>query len=163
VRSFVELEAKKFNSYLEDEGIEFIREARRAAGEDDAPAPEYFIRCAKALLQSTNPGKKVYRDILGYTLELVPLADPYELSIGDVLEFELLYRGEPIEGLQLQAFTREAPDKVQKIRTNSTGKASITLSAAGTWMVKAVQIQPISGDAKARWQSYWASYLFTVD
>ena len=50
-RSFVDLEAKKFNRYLEDEGIEFIRAARIAAGEDDQSAPEYFIRCAKALIQ----------------------------------------------------------------------------------------------------------------
>jgi len=175
-RSFVDLEAKKFNRYLEDEGIEFIRAARIAAGEDDLSAPEYFIRCAKALLQPVatksfwqrfsspkETAQEIYKSNLGYTLELIPAANPYDLNPGDSLTFELLYRGKPIEGLQVQAFTREHPDEAQKIRTNAAGLATIRFDKAGTWMVKAVQIQAIIGDPKARWQSYWATYLFTVD
>jgi hypothetical protein len=179
-RSFVDLAAKKFNQYLEDEGIEFIRAARIAAGEDDLSAPEYFIRCAKALIQpiatksflqrffssgnsSGNKAQEIYKSNLGYTLELIPAANPYDLNPGDSLTFELLYRGKPIEGLQVQAFTREHPDEAQKIRTNEAGLATVRFDKAGTWMVKAVQIQAIIGDPKARWQSYWATYLFTVD
>ena len=84
-RAFVELEAKKFNSYLEDEGIEFIREERRKRGEDDEPAPEYFVRCAKALLQSSADGPEVWDTQLGYALELMPLTNPYAASAGDSL------------------------------------------------------------------------------
>ena len=162
-RSFVELDAEKFNGYLEHEGIEFIREERRKRGEDNDPAPEYFVRCAKALLQSAIPGETVYAEELGYTLELIPLDDPYAQATGDTLEFKLLFRGEPIEGLLLQAFTREHPDDIQKVRTNAAGRGEISLLTPGTWFIKAVQIQPIMGDPKALWQSYWASYLFTVD
>ena len=167
VRSFVELDAEKFNTYLEHEGIEFIREERRKRGEDNDPAPEYFVRCAKALLQSSteasSEGKTAYDKELGYTLELIPLADPYKQTAGNKLGFKLLYRGEPIEGLLLQAFTREQPDVIQKVRTDAAGQAEINLSTTGTWFIKAVQIQPIVGDPKALWQSYWASYLFTVN
>jgi uncharacterized GH25 family protein len=163
VRSFVELDAEKFNNYLEHEGIEFIREERRRRGEDNDPAPEYFVRCAKALLQSDVEGKSVYAKELGYTLELIPLDDPYLLIHGDTLGFQLLYRGEPAEGLLVQAFTREQPDAIQKVRTNAAGRAEVLLSRPGTWFIKAVQIQPIMGDPKALWQSYWASYLFTVE
>jgi hypothetical protein len=161
-RNFVELNATKFNKYLADEGIAFIREERRKRGEDNAPAPEYFVRCAKALLQSSESGVAVYDVELGYTLELIPITNPYSLGAGDTLEFKLLFRGEPIEGLQLQAFTREQPELQQKIRTDKQGKAEIQLTSAGIWLVKAVQIEPIIGDPKAHWQSYWATYLFEV-
>jgi uncharacterized GH25 family protein len=161
-RNFVELNATKFNKYLADEGIAFIREERRKRGEDNAPAPEYFVRCAKALLQSSESGVAVYDVELGYTLELIPITNPYSLGAGDTLEFKLLFRGEPIEGFQLQAFTREQPELQQKIRTDKQGKAEIQLTSAGIWLVKAVQIEPIIGDPKAHWQSYWATYLFEV-
>jgi hypothetical protein len=164
-RSFVELGAAKFNSYLENEGIEFIREQRRANGEDDEPAPEYFVRCAKALLQTDiadDASTEVYGATLGYILELVALNDPYARAVENNIEFQLFYRGQPAEGLLVQAFTQENPAEKQKVRTDADGKAVINVDAAGTWMVKAVNIQPIMGDPKAKWQSYWASYVFTV-
>ncbi len=166
---FVELEAKKFNSYLEDEGIEFIKAERERRGESDEPAPENFIRCAKALIQTGPTGQSVYKEKLGYTLELIPQSDPYELKPGDELGFELLYRDEPIEGLQLQAFTREQPESIQKIRTDANGMATINIDRPGIWLVKVVQIIPIRGrpqtivgEPPALWQSYWASFVFEL-
>ncbi|MEE4185117.1 MAG: DUF4198 domain-containing protein [Gammaproteobacteria bacterium] len=161
-RSYVELDAAKFNSYLEDEGIEYIREARIAAGEDDEPAPEYFVRCAKALLQSGPTAGEIYKTRLGYRLELTPEANPYDLSPGDQLTFRLTWRDGPAEGLLLQAFTREDPDNVQKIRTDADGRATITLNSSGTWLVKAVSIQGIIGAPRAKWLSHWASFLFEL-
>ena len=159
--NFVELDAEKFNSYLEHEGIEFIREQRIARGEDDLPAPEYFVRCAKTLLQSgADSSGDVYKEVLGYTLELVPESNPYELAIGDELSFQLWYKNEPAQGLLIQAFTRDDPESVQKVRTDAEGRGVIRVDRAGVWLVKAVNIQPLADDPKALWQSYWATYLF---
>lgn len=160
VRNFVELEAEKFNSYLENEGIEFLREERRKRGEDDAPAPEYFIRCAKALIDSGTTSSAIYARQLGYRLELVPRTNPYNLRDDGRLEFDLLYNQKPIEGLLVQAFNKATPDDIQKVRTDANGRATVVIDKPGAWMVKAVQIQPIIGDPKAKWQSYWATFVF---
>jgi Domain of unknown function (DUF4198) len=162
-RAFVELPAEKFNSYLDEEGMEFIRKERIARGEDDKPAPEYFVRCAKTLLQ-TGPAdaSQVFGTKLGYTLELTPLSNPYSLQAGDKLTFRLDYRGKPARDLLVQAFTAENPTVRQRIRTNSKGEAVVTVTEPGTWMIKAVNIQPIIGDPQAKWQSYWASFLFEL-
>ena len=161
-RNFVDLDADKFNRYLDEEGIEFIREQRRNLGQDDMSAPEYFVRCAKALIQASAGGDEIYATELGYILELVAEDDPYKLRPGDEINFRLIYRGEPAAGLLVQAFTRDNPDQRQRIRTDANGRATIQLSEAGIWMIKAVNIQPIIGDPKALWQSYWASYLFEL-
>ena len=118
VPQFVELEAARFNKYVEDEGIEYIRAERERRGESDSPAPENFVRCAKALIQTGPTDHDVYRQKLGYTLELIPQSDPYQLKKGDVLEFELLYQDKPIDGLQLQAVPKADPENVQKVRTD---------------------------------------------
>lgn len=162
-RAFVELPAEKFNSYLDEEGMEFIREERIARGEDAEAAPEYFVRCAKTLLQ-TGPAdsSQVFSSKLGYTLELTPLSNPYLLKAGDELTFRLDYRGKPASDLLVQAFTADNPTERQRIRTNSKGEAVVTLNRPGIWMIKAVNIQPIIADPKAKWQSYWASFLFEL-
>jgi len=162
-RAFVELPAEKFNSYLDEEGMEFIRKERIAKGEDADPAPEYFVRCAKTLLQTGDPGaSKVFGTVLGYTLELTPLSNPYLQKVGDELTFQLEYRGKPAAGLLVQAFTADNPVDRQRIRTDSNGKAVVKLTRPGIWMIKAVNIQSIIGDPKGKWQSYWASYLFEL-
>jgi len=166
---FIEVDAAKFNQYVMDEGIEYIKAERERRGESDSTAPENFIRCAKALIQTGPPGKDIYKQKFGYTLELIPQSDPYKLKAGDTLEFVLLYQDEPISGLQLQALRKSEPEKVQKIRTDHSGKASLTFEKSGIWLVKVVLIVPIAqrqqlieGEPSALWQSYWASYVFEL-
>ncbi len=161
-RAFTELAAEKFNRYLEEEGIEFIREQRIAAGTDQQPAPEFFVRCAKALLQAGPDDSLVYAERLGYRLELVPAANPYSLQPGDSLVFTLYLRDEPVEGLLVQAFNRNDPEQIQKIRTDAKGQATVVLDQAGEWLVKAVNIQPLVGSPQANWLSHWASYGFAL-
>ncbi|ASJ74278.1 DUF4198 domain-containing protein [Granulosicoccus antarcticus] len=169
VPQFVELKADKFNQYLEEEGIEYIRVERERRGESDSPAPENFVRCAKALIQTGPADQDVYRKKLGYTLELIPQSDPYQLEKDDKLQFQLLYKDKPIDGLQLQAVSKADPDNVQKIRTDMNGKASVKIDKYGVWLIKVVLILPIerrqqiNNETKfALWQSYWASYVFEL-
>jgi hypothetical protein len=161
-RNFVNLDAEKFNSYLEEEGIEFIREQRVALGQDDEPAPEYFVRCAKVLIQSDGSKENIYKTELGYILELIAENDPYQLNPGDKLTFRLIYRNKPAANLLVQAFTRAKPEIRQRIRTDAAGRVTIQLTEPGVWMIKAVNIQPVIDDPKAAWQSYWASYVFEL-
>lgn len=178
--NFVALEAEKFNAYLDEEGIAYLRDVRRARGEDDQPAPENFYRCAKALLQAGETKGELYKQHLGYTLELVPEADPYTLSAGDNLTFKVLLRGKPATGLLVQAFSRADPSQIEKVRVDVDGRATVALTSAGIWFVKAVSIEAIDPDKKddyffvtsgpgagqarpgALWESFWASFLFEV-
>ena len=162
-RNYTELDAAKFNGYLEEEGIEFIRQLRIERGEDDLPAPEFFVRCAKALIYAGPSDGEIYRTDLGYTLELTPQADPQTITAGGKLPFLLTFRGKPAADLLVQAFTRDDPTTRQRIRTNEAGIAEISITEAGVWLVKAVNIQAIVGDPKAKWQSYWASFVFEIN
>ena len=166
---FIELDAEKFNEYVEEEGIEYIRAVRERRGESNSSAPEIFIRCAKALIQTGLANREIYREKLGYTLELIPQSDPYQLKKGDELEFELLYLGKPFEGLLLQALSKADPENVQKVRTDKNGRAHVAINEPGVWLIKVVLIMPIKGRQQANkgvpsavWQSYWASYVFEL-
>jgi len=161
-RSFVELEPKKFNDYLRDEGMEFILKQRRDRGEADRAAPEYFVRCAKALIKGDDADDSVFGEELGYTLELIPQSDPYGLQPGGEMEFRLLYLGEPIEGLLVQAVSRKNPDVRTASRTDADGRATLRFADPSLYLVKAVHMVPLENDATARWESFWASFTFEL-
>ena len=162
-RSFVELEPKKFNDYLRDEGMEYILQQRRERDEADRSAPEFFVRCAKALIAGEETADRaIYGAQLGYELELIPQGDPTALAPGDELDFVLLYRGEAIEGILVQAVSRANPDARSASRTDSDGRVTLAFAAPSLFLVKAVHMIPLENDKTARWESFWASFTFEL-
>jgi len=134
-RSFVEIDPVTFDNYLVTEGLDWVRE-RSGEGFDA---------------------------VLGYTLELIPLRDPYILAPGAAMPVELRYQDEPIEGLLVIAFTAEDPQQKQQMRTDRNGRAVLQLQRPGTWLVKAVHIIELDDrEPDADWESYWASLTFRL-
>lgn len=162
-RSFVELKPEKFNEYLRDEGMEYILNQREERDEANESAPEYFVRCAKSLVAGKGrTPRDVYGATLDYELELIPQGDPYALVPGDSLEFVLLFRGEPIEGLLVQAVSRANPESRSASRTDSDGRATLFFADPSLFLVKAVHMIPVENDNRARWESFWASFTFEM-
>ena len=163
-RDFVEMEPEKFRSYLREEGLDWVINRRAELGDGDRPAREYYSRCAKSLIDADGEeqGLAWGRDI-GYTLELTPEANPYALESGDRLPMRLRYKGEPIEGILVQAFAANHPDDKISARTNAEGRVSIPMERPGLWLVKAVHIiETPEGVTGAEWESFWASLTFML-
>ncbi len=163
-RSFVDLGPEKFASYLRDEGMDFVFDLREERGEADQNALEYFVRCAKSFLYTAgSESSDTFSTQLGYTLELIPESDPYEVTAGGDFAIRLLYLGEPLEGTLVRAFTKDLLDEPIDARTDADGRVVLTLSRPGEWLVKAVHLIPIENDPKARWESFWASITFALE
>ncbi len=163
-RSFVEIEAAKFTSYLEDEGLEWAIAARERLGAGETSGREWFSRCAKALIlpSGAKPGSGHDQE-LGYTLELIPQRDPYALRPGARLPVNLIYESEPLAGALVVAFTAEDPASKFSVRTDKNGAALIPIETAGTWLVKAVHIIALEDNPGADWESFWASLTFNIE
>ncbi|MEO8381811.1 MAG: DUF4198 domain-containing protein [Acidobacteriota bacterium] len=157
----VTLEAKKFEDYLKEEGLESIIARRKALGQSAAPGREQFHRCAKALLW-TDGGDTVSSKPLGFTLELVPRKNPYTLRAGASLPLTLLWRGKPVADGLVVAMNRDAPQSAVRARTNAKGEVSLPLARTGLWLVKAVTMGPAPAGADADWESWWASLTFEL-
>ena len=95
--SAVDLEAEKFEKYLNGVGLEKIVKARADAGKSKARGKEMFSRCAKCIVRTSDAievgGVKGFDRVIGQTLELVPLSDPTALKAGETLTLRLLYKG----------------------------------------------------------------------
>jgi uncharacterized GH25 family protein len=158
----VTLEAKKFEDYLREEGLERVIELRAKNGQSASPGRERFYRCAKALLESGSSKGETPDGPLGFTLELVPRTNPYATRIGGELPLTLLFRGEPIANVLIVAMNRQDPEKTVRARTDAKGQVTLRLPRPGFWLVKAVHMEAAKVGAGADWESWWASLTFDL-
>jgi len=167
-RSYVDLEAERFNKYLRSEGLERILALRQERGASQSNGREYYSRYAKSLISVaatavTGVDRSGYDQPLGYPLELLPRANPYALIPGDRLPVALWYQGQPLEGVLVIAFTADQPARRFQARTGKDGMVKLPLDRAGRWLVKAVHMVPVPAtDPAADWESFWASLTFEV-
>lgn len=163
--NFVELESQKFHEYLMEEGLEYAVEVRNNRGDGGLAGMEDYSRCAKTLVSVGDQySGNIFGKKLGYTLEIIPEANPYAMSPGDALPVQLLYLSEPIKGVLVVAFTQDEPEKKISARTNGEGRVELPLANPGVWLVKAVHIiETLPSNTRADWESFWASLTFRLD
>lgn len=160
------LPADKFESYLNEEGLERIVERRARSGQSAAPGRERFFRCAKSLLDVA-PGQRsedsgLATTPLGFILELVPGLNPYALALGGELPLSLRFRGAPIAGVKVVAVNQHDPARFVSARTDASGFVALRLAEAGLWLVKAVHMEAAPPGAGVDWESWWASLTFEL-
>jgi len=92
----IEMAADDFNNYLEHDGVFDMLEWRKAneAMEDDAI--EKYSKHVKTIFQVGNIKTDDWNVELGYPIEFIPLANPYEMHTGDELSVKLLWKGNPL-------------------------------------------------------------------
>ncbi|MEL6975643.1 MAG: DUF4198 domain-containing protein, partial [Bacteroidota bacterium] len=92
----IELTADKFNDYLEHDGILDMLKARKENNLLDQDAIESYQKHVKAIYQVGDTKTDDWKTVLGYPIEFVPLANPYEKYSGDSLTVKLLLDGKPL-------------------------------------------------------------------
>jgi uncharacterized GH25 family protein len=163
--AFIELEAKKFESYLAQEGLEKISALRAKRGEQDKNGTESYTRCLKALL-AVGPATEQDTDhVLGFPLELIADTNPYQQTPGTPLPIRLLFEGQALEGALVEAKSLHSTEAVLTARTDAKGHVSFRFPSSGAWMLNAVHMveaKPKHKNTQADWQSYWASLTFAL-
>lgn len=158
----VTLEAKKFEQYLAEEGLEPVIAARARSGQSDAPGRERFYRCAKSLVHAPGESSAVFERPLGFTLELTPRKNPYALRAGRSLPLSLTYRGKPVRDVLVVARSRTHPERSVRARTDRRGHVTLKLADPGFWLINAVYMDRAPATSDTDWQSWWASLTFDL-
>ncbi len=163
---YIEIDAEHFNEYLASEGLDHILELRKKRGESDRPGRERYSRYVKTFICAGKPDDRAYKRTIGQMLELVPLNNPYRLSVGDTLTVQLLFRGKPLAGALISStyadFQGRPDHYLQSARTNEKGIARVPISHTGPWLVRCVYMLPRDADPKATLESWWGSITFEV-
>jgi uncharacterized GH25 family protein len=135
----IELDASKFTEYLREEGLASTIAWRAKHGQSEKLGKERYSKYAKALLLSgAQNGFAGHR--VGYTIEIIPQADPTALKPGDSLPIQVMFRGKPAADLQIEsawAASNEAKTTVVG-NTDSEGRIRVPLSRAGRWRIHTI-------------------------
>lgn len=145
-----ELAADKFESYLREEGLEHVIDARKERGESSKAGTEIYSRAAKTLLQTG--GGELTDQVLGLRLEVVRISEG----------FQVLFEGKPLENAMVVAIRRGSGAKPMQARTDRRGTVRFPPFGRGEWLVKTVHMVPAPASADADWESIWASETFAV-
>jgi uncharacterized GH25 family protein len=157
------LAAAEFNSYLAEDGIPDELAARRRDGTLNAPSRERYHKHVKALVQVGAAPSAHFATVLGYPAEIVPLQNPYALRVGATLEVRLLSGGRPLPNQFVQYGGRTAAEgrvAQRNVRSDAQGVARIPLDRTGTYYIKFIHMQRLTGDAEANYESRWSTLTF---
>lgn len=161
--AYIELDAAKFNEYLQEDGLENISFLRKKNNQTDQRARENYTRYAKLLVQCGATPDEVYSRKLGLKVEIIPLSNPYKLKTGDYLECEIQFEGKPLPH-QLVKIWNYVGNRVflQNAYTENDGRIKFPISASGPWMVSFVKMMP-SQKENIDYESSWASLVFGIE
>ena len=165
----IELSAEDFSDYLKHDGVTDVLEAREAKGIPDRAANERYSKHVKTILQVGDAATETYAHRLGYPIEIVPLANPAVVGVGDTLEVLVLADGEPAAGQLVYASYEgfhphdESGDHREAVntRTDDSGLASIDISRPGRWYVRLIRMVTVDEDG-VDYESNWATLTFEV-
>ena len=161
----VQLRARRFNRYLEQEGLHDALAERKMSGELWRRGTERYQRYLKAFVQVGDELDAVSTRVLGHRLEVVPERDLASLKVGETLGVRVLFEGRPLAGAQVEAFARNAGPVVPQGQagvTDAAGRAEFTVGETGTWLVRTVHMQRCVGCEEIQWESFWAAYSFAL-
>ena len=167
----LELPAEKFHAYLHEEGLDFVRRQREAAGVDHTPGRERFRRHIKTLIQvspaagtpDSTPTTATYAQRVGQRLEVMPLNNPLTLQPGNALGVQVLFDDQPLAGALVRAWhKRDGQTLIIRATTTPAGGVTFNLPYAGAWMVSVVHMVPAVGVPGIDWDSLWGNLTFSV-
>ena len=171
--NFISLPAGSFHAYLHDEGLDFIKTQREAAGNAEKPGRERYRRFVKTLLRvapgadgvqaSAAKPDTTYASRTGQRLEILPVTDPTLMVPGDTLGVRVEFDGKPLEGALLKAWhKRGSQTLIIRAKTAADGSASFDLPYAGPWMVSVVHMVAVAGVKDVDWDSLWGNLSFVL-
>ncbi len=161
----IELSGEDFTTYLEHEGLTEVISDRKSKGISNQVANEKYSKHVKAIFQVDERRTDTFSTQLNYPIEFIPLKNPYNLSVGDVMSFKLMYLGEPLGNQTVHVSSRKNLEEKDKdetsLRTNKKGEVSFTISNGGYWYIATIHMLE-SNEENFDYESNWATLTFEV-
>lgn len=159
----LELPALEFNTYLAVDGIPDVLVDRARDRELDRDAREKYSKHIKAVYQVGDSRSSGFDEVFGYPAELVPLANPYRLSVGDEIAIRVLVDGKPVHRQLVLAGGVSGSHQFEERseRSDRDGVVRFTLDSPGRWYARFINMQKSDEDG-IDYESKWATLSFEI-
>ncbi|MEO1078950.1 MAG: DUF4198 domain-containing protein [Pseudomonadota bacterium] len=106
--------------------------------------------------------KSCIREASAARFDILPLRDPTGLSLGDMLEIQVLFDGKPLSG-QAIGFVSEGASPAELVRSDPQGRVQLTIRGSGLHMVYATNLRPAPAEEDFNWESDFVTLSFKVE
>ena len=166
-QSFINLEAGKFNDYLQEDGLNQVLVYRKKNHEDQLDGKEYYQRSVKTIFQVGSKVTDACNNPTNLPLDIIPAENPYSIPVfsskqgNSSVKFRVLFNGEPLNNVLVKIWyqTKQKQVKMDTLRTNKKGWVTAQRHP-GPYMVSCVHMERNTTDTVANWHSYWGSLSF---
>lgn len=155
----IELPLSDLNNLVQAKsGSEEAQAEGFSVGTEYIAAPHYSL---KALTATEKHNGKLHAEKLGHQLEIILGQNPYKSLYGDDVIGHVLFKGEPLAGLQVNVYVKSANGNVypHTYRTDSEGKFYFKLNRSGTWLVQTAYGVPAES-AETDFDYWQSAYAF---
>jgi uncharacterized GH25 family protein len=161
--STITLDAKKFNSYLKEDGLLDILALRKAQGTQNKPGRERYSRSIKTMFQVGEPELNIPLEPLKRQIEITPQQNPISLKPGDNFSVLVTFEGQPLANRPVTLLNQTKAKLRQEKATDNNGQVTFQVPTAGVWMVRLVYMRPCAVSCqKIDWESFWSSLTFAI-
>lgn len=159
---FSETEADEFNAFLKAYELDEVISQRKKSNSADKNGRAFVSRYAKLIVQAGEKTDNTFRKEVSIPLDIIPVKNPYDLKIGDPVQFRIQHEGKALFGAKVRVWNfYNNRTTVQNIYSQQDGMISTHISNGGAWMVSVVKAVP-SQNAEADWNTHWTSLVFGV-
>lgn len=158
INSFIELDAAKFNEYLQEDGLTNAIDYRKEHNETDSTGREFYQRSVKTIIQVGSYKTDVFKKQTTLPVDIIPLSHPYKAENNQSMKVKVLFKGEPLANHKIRVW-HKLPSAVKdtSLQSDANGEISFPVTTKGEWMVSCVKIIRLENNPEAQWQSYWGS------
>lgn len=165
--SFIDLDAVKFNEYLQEDGLNQVIAYRKKNGESQLNGKENYQRSVKTIFQVGGRLTENCIDPTSLPLDIIPEENPYSIPVMSArsgllkVKFQVRFQGQPLTNALVKIWYHSADKKARMdtLRTNKKGWVTANRHP-GPYMVSCVYMERNQSDKTADWQSYWGSLTF---
>lgn len=167
--SIITLSRDDFIAYLRHDGIlDTLAEFEK--DEELQQVRERYSKHVRAIVQVGEERSGDHARPLGYPIEILLDGNPYDLDVGDKLDFRVLFEGHPVQN-QIVRVSHEGFDgndsahhdgNAYVLRTDEEGRAHFTLTEPAVWYIALIHMQKMNDDV-VDYESNWATVTFEVD
>ena len=156
--SFIDLEATKFNDYLQEDGLTEALEYRQKNGDTLKNGTEYYQRSVKTIFQVGKKMTNAYKQKTDLPVDIIPSDNPYNVAKDGNFKVKVFFQGEKLKNAMVRVWHKLDDKVTQKdYTTDDDGEIKFFLATGGEWMVSCVKMVKLENDPKADWQSYQGS------
>lgn len=164
--SYIKIDSSHFNEYLDKDGHSNVLKLRKERSQKNKEGTEKYTRFLKTILQVGSKNTDEYKKPFGFKIEIIPQKNPYILKVGETLDVQVLFDGEPLPDVAVMAtydtHSKEHDVYSQIIRTDDSGKSKIILDKPGVWLIRANYMTELKDDSKTEWESFWSNLTFEI-